>query len=278
MLAANTTTKCGRWYQVEEGDECGNVLSRYHISLRQFVLANRAVSEGDCTGSLVPGSTYCVGPTRDFQDQEPYIPDYYRYGCYAHDTAVANTSVLEYMKVMHVEQMALLPCLIYCLQEGKYVFGLENGDSCLCDHRLRFGSLRLDDAKCNVKCNGNSSDACGGNNAVEVYSLQETLPVQSQSIGCFASTEADPAVLGGGKSVKEVNSMSIQKCGSICSVSDYAFFALSEGSVCTCGDKLVQGAQAVDEEKCETDCSDGHGYFCGGKGFAEVYTTQPEKK
>ena len=278
VLAANTTTRCGSWHTVEKGNtECGNILSRYHISLHLFTGANPSVSSKDCTGSLVPGLTYCVGPTEDFLDPPLTIPDYYRYGCYAHDTTVANRSALQHLEVMHVQNMTVLSCMVYCLSESNSVFGLENGDSCLCDNSLRIGSVRLDSDKCNKKCNGNSSDACGGDEAVEVYSLQTTLPVEAESLGCFASTESKP-ILPKGESVEEEDGMFIQKCGSLCAVSNHTMFALSEGSVCTCGDEMAGSAKAVNATNCEVDCSNGRGYYCGGTGFAEVYTTKPGKK
>lgn len=61
-LAEGTTKDCGRWYTVQNGDDCARVLVQNHISLILFSVFNPSISRRNCTADLVPGLTYCVGP------------------------------------------------------------------------------------------------------------------------------------------------------------------------------------------------------------------------
>ncbi|KAH7305819.1 pectate lyase superfamily protein-domain-containing protein, partial [Stachybotrys elegans] len=63
ILAEDTTTNCGAWQEIKEGDDCAQVLVRHHISLLLFTRANPSVSMENCSADLVPGLTYCVNPT-----------------------------------------------------------------------------------------------------------------------------------------------------------------------------------------------------------------------
>jgi hypothetical protein len=207
-----------------------------------------------------------------FDPQDIDIPDYTRFGCYSNKTKASDVPVLSLDEVSHIKGMSVLACMMYCLDQSLSVFGIESGDSCLCDARLRMDSQPLDAGKCNTKCNGNSSDLwCGGDGAVQVYSAQALLPVESTSLGCYVQ-DSTKRVLEGESF--EATDMSVLKCGSFCTAKNNAFFALSDGSRCTCGQGLVSSAKGTNITECNVDCNDGLGYLCGGKGRAEVFTTK----
>ena len=273
VLAESTNMRCGRWYTAEEGDRCGTILTRYPSSITLFTLANPTLSIERCSEDLVPGLTYCAGPIPAFLAKLRDNPQYHRQGCYAYDTALAGRTVLQSQKRMPKKEMTLLRCLDYCLRAGQPLFGLRGGESCLCNQRLPLGSVRLDDDKCNTKCDGDSTDPCGDIDTIEVYSMQPAMGVETERLGCFASTVEEPILSGA--ILKEVSEgMSTRQCGSFCTQRKHPLFALSEGTICTCGDEL-RSEEDVGQEKCRAECSDGSGYHCGGKGFAEVYSTQP---
>ncbi|EXA35123.1 hypothetical protein FOVG_13894 [Fusarium oxysporum f. sp. pisi HDV247] len=271
-IAQGTTEYCGRWYTVQKGDDCARVLVQHHISLLLFTSANPSVSQDTCSSDLILGQTYCVGPTKDaFVDRTP-IPPYWRYGCYARQQDTGNHSVLIFDEVNHVKPMSIVACQSYCLSYSWYVFGLQNGDSCLCDSRLRMDSRLVDDSKCNIHCNGNTTNLCGGSDAVQVFSDESLLRVEHTSLGCFIENDSKHVL--DGETIDEKD-MSVEKCASICTINKKSdFFSLSEGSICTCGQKVATWAKKTDAGECNVKCIDQMGDTCGGKGRAEVHTTK----
>ncbi|EKJ74240.1 hypothetical protein FPSE_05537 [Fusarium pseudograminearum CS3096] len=277
-LADKTTKDCGRWYTVEKGDNCARVLVQYHISLPLFIQANPSVSEGTCTEDLIPGRTYCVGPTKEVSVQKlKPVPPYTRFGCFAREADTTNRTVLTLAEAKHVKPMSIVACQSYCLQQRWTVWGVQNGDSCFCDNRLRMDSQILKDSDCNMHCNGNTTNICGGKDAIEVFSEEELLPVEYESLGCYVHDLHTYAIQGttGGDTFDSPDEMSVDACASRCTIEKRAdFFALWEGNICTCGMRMRPGAQKVNDSRCNVPCNDQLGGNCGGKGVAEVYTNK----
>ncbi|KAG7417883.1 LysM domain-containing protein [Fusarium oxysporum f. sp. rapae] len=115
-LADKTIKDCGRWYTVQKGDNCAIVLVQYHISLPLFIQANPSVSEGNCTTNLVPGRTYCVGPTKEAFAAKPQpVPPFHRFGCFAGEADTKNRTVLTLAEAQHVKPMSITACQSFCL-------------------------------------------------------------------------------------------------------------------------------------------------------------------
>ncbi|RKL32578.1 Glucan 1,3-beta-glucosidase [Fusarium proliferatum] len=275
-LATNTTKACGRWYTVEKGDDCARVLVQYHISLPLFIQSNPSVSEGSCTTDLVPGRTYCVGPTKEVLTQtlKP-IPPHTRFGCFAREADTTNRSVLTLADAQHVKPMSIVACQSFCLQRGWTVWGIQNGDSCFCDNQLRMDSQIIDDSKCNMHCNGNTTNVCGGKDAIEVFGDQDMLRIQYASLGCYSWSKQAIRGTTGGDTIESPDEMSVDACASLCTVTKKSdFFALWEGKLCTCGREMTPGAKTTSMDECNVACSGQLGDICGGKGVAEVFTTK----
>lgn len=63
-IATNTTTNCGLYYELMEGEgDCGLVSIRYKLSLFDFLFLNPGVDTG-CS-NLIVGNSYCVAPVGD---------------------------------------------------------------------------------------------------------------------------------------------------------------------------------------------------------------------
>ncbi|KAL5617780.1 hypothetical protein FOVSG1_000002 [Fusarium oxysporum f. sp. vasinfectum] len=280
-LADKTIKDCGRWYTVQKGDNCAVVLVQYHISLPLFIQANPSVSEGTCTTDLVPGRTYCVGPTKEaFAAKPQSVPPFHRFGCFAREADTKNRTVLTLTKAEHVKPMSITACQSFCLQRGWRVWGIQNGDSCFCDNQLRMDSQIVDDSKCNMHCNGNTTNVCGGKDAIEVFSEDsddQLLPVEYGSLGCYVWEEVPP-VRGLDQTKNTIQSdddMSPHACASACTIQKKAdFWALLGGNSCTCGMEIAPGAKKASMDECNTPCTDGLGENCGGTWKAEVFTNK----
>ncbi|WWC86171.1 uncharacterized protein L201_001044 [Kwoniella dendrophila CBS 6074] len=67
--------------------------------------------------------------------------------------------------------MTIDKCLSYCEDAGFRYAGAEYGDECYCSNALPAGIQYQNDWNCNVVCDGNSTEACGGGYALELFEL-----------------------------------------------------------------------------------------------------------
>lgn len=168
-VAAGTTTLCGKWYTAVAGDTCDRMLLANGINMELFVAANPSVHDAACSTDIVAGTSYCVGPLRMWDVQ------YLALGCYTN----ADGPVLGDDVSQTSTSLTVLKCGEFCLLDQGYpVFGIQNGDTCLCDTSLNNGSVSATTA-CNVPCSGDSGSTCGGGGgAVTVFSTSPELAIK----------------------------------------------------------------------------------------------------
>lgn len=66
-LASQTTTNCGQYYTVKQGDTCAHIVVDYNVPSDLFIAANPSLRAARlCDGLLTVGRTYCLHPLRDF--------------------------------------------------------------------------------------------------------------------------------------------------------------------------------------------------------------------
>ena len=93
------------------------------------------------------------------------------YGCYS-DSLSSGARVMTGIEFANVGQHAVTntKCVAYCSDRGFSMAGTEYGGQCFCADSLASGSSKLDDSKCDMPCEGNASQTCGGSLALSVYS------------------------------------------------------------------------------------------------------------
>jgi LysM repeat protein len=82
-LASQTTTKCGQYYTVNQGDTCADIVVYYNVPSDLFIAANPSLRAARlCDGLLAVGRTYCIHPLRNFDRETPTVaaisPSYIR--------------------------------------------------------------------------------------------------------------------------------------------------------------------------------------------------------
>ncbi|KAL1841288.1 hypothetical protein VTJ49DRAFT_7233 [Mycothermus thermophilus] len=116
---------------------------------------------------------------------DPSTTGYTYHGCYNETTDLPNTTGLRALHGGKVEiepgEMTVQRCLQHCssgagdAQGGntaKFQFaGLEYARECWCATALSGLSVKLADEECDLPCEGNKSQACGGNLKLTVYTL-----------------------------------------------------------------------------------------------------------
>ncbi|KAL3445147.1 hypothetical protein BJX65DRAFT_310297 [Aspergillus insuetus] len=65
-VAEGTTMRCGRWHTAREGETCPAICVQARITHPLFVAVNPSLESDSvaCSGSVVPGVTYCTAPLR----------------------------------------------------------------------------------------------------------------------------------------------------------------------------------------------------------------------
>ncbi|KAH8090992.1 hypothetical protein BXZ70DRAFT_899029 [Cristinia sonorae] len=62
-------------------------------------------------------------------------------------------------------------CVNFCVQNGFTKAGVEGGDECYCGTEFRDTPQSLDPAECDLPCQGAPGVTCGGNFAIQLYTL-----------------------------------------------------------------------------------------------------------
>jgi hypothetical protein len=65
-VAEGTTLRCGKWHTAAEGETCPAICVQAGITHPLFVAVNPSLPSDSvaCSGSVVPGVTYCTAPLR----------------------------------------------------------------------------------------------------------------------------------------------------------------------------------------------------------------------
>ncbi|WVQ62263.1 uncharacterized protein L199_000402 [Kwoniella botswanensis] len=86
--------------------------------------------------------------------------------------------------------MTIDSCLSYCEDAGFKYAGAEYGDECYCANTLPENVQYHEDYACNVVCDGNATEACGGGYALELFEL---ISAAGNSTDCTTSSSSVPS-------------------------------------------------------------------------------------
>lgn len=89
-------------------------------------------------------------------------------GCYSDNVNARVLTGIEFADIGNHE-VTNTKCTTYCDSKGYSLAGTEYGGQCFCGNELT-GSSSLDNSKCDMPCEGDSTQTCGGSAALSVYS------------------------------------------------------------------------------------------------------------
>ncbi|KAH8598152.1 hypothetical protein B0O99DRAFT_55550 [Bisporella sp. PMI_857] len=89
------------------------------------------------------------------------------HGCFSD----SNDRVLSGIKFANIghRQVTNTKCVAYCDSKGFSMAGTEYGGQCFCGNALS-GSTSVEESKCNMPCEGDNKETCGGSLTLSVYS------------------------------------------------------------------------------------------------------------
>ncbi|CAG8580092.1 10021_t:CDS:2 [Dentiscutata erythropus] len=154
-------------------------------------------------------------------------------------------------------------CIIRCTDFLFEIAALRNGSQCQCGNytNLTPSYTITNDSICNVKCIGNSSYYCGGEESYTVYRTKD---------GVLDSPFCDQKILNGTK--LELASMTVNKCIDFCRQNNFEYAGLEMGTQCFCTHNYDHINQLSSDE-CSTSCAGDNNQICGGPLALSVYST-----
>lgn len=174
-------------------------------------------------------------------------------------------------------------CTATCQKASYQYAGVEYGGECYCDNVIRNNGPASDgSAQCNMKCNGNATETCGGPDRLNMYKFfggsatttsnnvatTTTTPVSSATLppgwkysGCYVDG-ANGRVMA--YQQPDSNQQTIENCISTCSGLGYTIAGLEYASQCFC-DNFTRngGALAKSDTECGMACSGNANEKCG---------------
>ncbi|PNH43049.1 hypothetical protein VD0004_g4372 [Verticillium dahliae] len=278
------------WYQE---CYCGNALAV------GGVIANELDCNTPCAGDT---SQPCGGPNRltlFFTEEtngpsvNPGVGGWVSEGCYI-DGAGGRT-LSNGIGSIPASGMTVAKCLAACRAGNYKLGGVEYGGECYCDNSLKNGGAPAVDG-CNMLCNGNTTEYCGGPDRLNLYNYKEVVDVSStvtttpeptevaSAISTSTSTSARPVATGypsgwseqgcwvdgaGGRiltyQAPDDNALTLQKCAKNCFGLGYTVAGAEYYQQCFCGNSIINnGVKASSDSQCNTPCAGDSTQMCGG--------------
>ncbi|KAL6310273.1 copper radical oxidase [Sparassis latifolia] len=188
-------------------------------------------------------------------------------------------------------------CTSACYNAGYPFAGIEYAAQCFCGANLGNGGAPISLSSCDMPCAGNSSEYCGGPDALNMYNYTGTVPPPTSPPGgggggggssspvypvtsgllypwAYAACYVDNAY-GRVMSYEfpDNQNLTVEICIEGCAAQNYTLAAMEYSVQCFCADDLVNGAVTAGESSCDMGCGANATEACGGPNALSVYTS-----
>ncbi|KAL8280263.1 hypothetical protein RQP46_007377 [Phenoliferia psychrophenolica] len=138
-------------------------------------------------------------------------------------------------------------CLQACANAGYKVCGIENGNECWGANTLTVtngSGHKIAATSCTAACSGDTTQTCGGQNAISIYSTLRTgLTTDGTAAGCLKA----------------------------CSDRGFNLCGLEYYGECWGGNFLATTSKQISEASCSYTCTKDTAHFCGGSNALSLY-------
>ncbi|KJE05540.1 transmembrane receptor [Cryptococcus gattii NT-10] len=170
-----------------------------------------------------------------------------------------------------------LTCINGCSELGYSYAGLEGGNTCYCGSQVSSTVTVLPASQCQTACTGNSSDSCGGTQAMDLYTMAAATDTPATIkashpagyLGCFKDAGSNMAFTN--YYTYHITSMTVETCKAACVELGYLYAGVTDGYQCRCGDNYPQTTQMVSDLYCTQACYGNASETCGAGGYLEGY-------
>ncbi|WRT68982.1 uncharacterized protein IL334_005964 [Kwoniella shivajii] len=182
--------------------------------------------------------------------------------------------------------MTVETCTQYCSDRGYIMAGLEYGSECYCGSALVGGAtLLLTSGECKMACVGDSTENCGGPNAMWLYinpntlTTKVTLPTGWSAKGCIAEGWTSRALNFTATDYIQKGTMTGELCSRQCATLGYTMAGTEYASQCYCGNSFNGGATGAIIDtltdgtgQCNYPCPGNAAQMCGGASRLSLYS------
>ncbi|KAG7293052.1 hypothetical protein NEMBOFW57_003098 [Staphylotrichum longicolle] len=250
---------------------------------------------GDATQPCGAGSrltlfhtTAITGPAPN-----PGVNGYQYLGCYSEGT---TGRALTYGAGLPGADMTVAKCTAACRAANYILAGVEYSGECYCGNTIANGGAPATSG-CDMLCNGNSTEYCGGGNRLNVYNYQGQYnpTAVSTSSATAAPTGGNPNPTPAGPSQPATvgtykwygcrteatgiralsattfasDTMTLEACKAFCSA--FTYFGVEYSRECYCGDSFNAGSVAAPAADCSMTCMGAPSEYCGAGNRLSVY-------
>ena len=260
-----------------------------------------------CNGN---SSEWCGGANRlnvyGLGQKSTIAPLWAPLGCYT-DSVQARTLSVGMAVPGGAANLTQENCQAACLA-GKYTYsGVEYSQECYCDNSFKNGGGPASDgdAQCNMACNGNPSEVCGGPNRLNVFAYNGAAGVTTSSTtaaatttptGTATTTSAAATTTAPGSATglpgnwtyrgcyvdnaagrilyqqPDDGKLTIESCVQTCIKQGKHIAGMEYSTQCFCGDSIINGGKlATADTDCAMTCAGNAGEICGGPNRMSIY-------
>ncbi|KAH0543417.1 hypothetical protein FGG08_002275 [Glutinoglossum americanum] len=247
-----------------------------------------------CNGN---SSEYCGGPNRldmyQFNKTAP-VSAWSLLGCYTDSVGARTLGTPMYLPGGGASMTVEL-CTAACHAAGFVLAGVEYAGECYCDNALKNGGGPAPDgnALCNMACNGNTQETCGGPNRLDMYSFSgstatptSTTPTTSATAtgtgtasglpagwaykGCYIDG-ANGRILGTQR--PDSAALTIESCIQACTGLGFPVAGMEYSTQCFCDKYIINGGTlASADTDCNMGCGGNSAEKCGGPNRMSIYS------
>ena len=150
------------------------------------------------------------------------------------------------------DSMTQESCIVYCSNLNYGYAGTEYAGECYCGSSIQSTGQTASLADCNMGCNGNNTEACGGPNRMSLFYNNATMEAPAttnpgtstgwKSVGCFSDGGPDARTLTYAQGVPAgPNGMTVEACTSACQAGGHSLAGVEYAVECYCGNEFSNG-------------------------------------
>jgi hypothetical protein len=260
-------------------------------------------SYGGVSGSAAPSttlpmssSTISTTSTASSSSSASAIASWSFLGCYT-DSVTARTLPVGMDVPGGAAAMTVELCLAACETAGYVLAGVEYAQECYCGNNFQNGGGPAPDgnALCDMACNGNPAETCGGPNRLDAYGFDSSgaISVTSTTSSGPASTTSPSTATGlpagwaydgcwvdnaYGRIMtmnNDISTQTIESCIATCIAAGNYVAGLEYSTQCFCGDAIYDGGvMASSDSQCNMPCGGNTAEMCGAGNRMSVYSNQ----
>lgn len=155
----------------DSSETCGNGgrLSMYQVGSAGTTGASTlpTASSTAAVSTAASGTNSASQPEPTYVDNEDES-EWYSLGCAVDG---GNNRILTGLQLLGQQGLSVDKCLVTCEEAGFKYAGVEFGQECYCGNTWARANIWVDDGTCDMPCNGNSSETCGGGDRIDLYEL-----------------------------------------------------------------------------------------------------------